>query len=170
MEVKRHPSVFGGGTRLTLHAFSVDPGAIGGPADGLWAIGVADDVNGFGTNTTTIDEVHLTLHTREGPEQIARSATWRSPIKDLGTTLVKVDTITWDDRVPTGAAVELRLRSCANPDCSDEPSWGDPVVKGMPVVMAQRRYLQAQVTMTSDGTNEAELRGLQLMYRRTAGP
>ncbi len=168
--VRRHPNVFGGGNGLTLHAFSIDAGAIGGPADGTWAVGVADDVNDIGTNTTTIDEVHLTLHTSGGPEQIVRAATWQTPIKDLGTTLVKVDAITWDHRAPTGTAVELRLRSCAQADCSDEPSWGAVVVNGMPVVLVQQRYLQAQVTMTSDGANEAELRSLQIMYRRAAGP
>ncbi len=164
-----HPNVFGGGSRLVLHVSSTDANVIGGPADGLWAVGVADDVNAIGTNSSSIEEVHVTLHTSGGPEQIARAATWRSPIKDLGTTLVKVDTITWDDRTPTGTGVELRLRSCAQPDCSDETSWGDPVAKEMPVALAQRRYLQSQVTMTSDGSNEAELRSLQVTYRRTAG-
>lgn len=167
--VRSHPNVFGGGTRLVLHEFSVDPTVIGGPADGPWAIGVADDVNAIGTNTTTIEEVHLTLHTSGGPEQIEPTATWRSPIKDLATRLVKVDAITWDERVPTGSGIELRLRSCDQADCTDQTSWGEPVVKGMPVTLAQRRYLQAQVTMTSDGSNEAELRSLQIMYRRTGG-
>jgi len=167
--VRSHPNLLGGGTRLVLHEHSVAPSAIGGPADGTWAVGVADDVNAIGTNTSSIEEVHLTLHTSGGPEQIAPTAIWRSPIKDLATRIVKVDAITWDERVPTGAGIELRLRSCDQADCSDETSWGEPVIKGMPVALAQRRYLQAQVTMTSDGTNEAELRSLQIMYRRTAG-
>jgi hypothetical protein len=165
--VRNHPFVFGG-TRLVVHAFSLDPALVGNPADGMWAIGVADDVDGIGNNTTTIAEVHLTLHTSGGPDQIERTATWRTPIKDLGTRLVKIDAITWDDRTPAGTAVELRLRSCAQPDCSDEASWGDALAKGMPALLAQRRYLQAQVTMTSDGAAEAELRSLQISYRRAS--
>lgn len=164
--VRTHPFVSGG--RVTTHAFSIDPALVGGPADGMWAVGVADDVNVFSNSNTSIEQVYLTLRTSGGPDQLARTATWLSPIKDLGTQLVKVDAITWDERVPAGTAVELRLRSCDQADCADEASWGEPVVKGMPVSRAQRRYLQAQVTMTSDGSNEAELRSLQIMYRRAA--
>jgi hypothetical protein len=165
--VQSHPGGLIGGSRLSMHAFSIDPALVGGPADGLWKIGVADDIDGLFTNTTTIDEVHLTLHTTGGPDQIAPTSTWRSPIKDLGTRLVKVDALTWDERAPAGTAVEVRLRSCEQADCADQPSWGDALPKGMPVALGQRRFLQAQVTMTSDGASEPELRALSLMYRRT---
>ncbi len=166
--VRNHQGGFIGGTRIVAHAFSVDAAVVGGPADGTWKIGVADDVNGAGNNTTSIDEVHLTLHTAGGPEQIATTSSWRTPIKDLGTRLVKIDRLTWDARTPAGSGVELRLRSCEQADCSDEPSWGDPQPKDMPVVLPQRRHVQAQVTMTTDGVSEPELRALSLMYRRTS--
>jgi len=165
--VLAHPSV-AGGTRMLTHAFSIDPALVGGPADGVWSVGIADDVDGLFNSDTSIAEAHLTLHTSGGPEQIARNAVWRTPIKDLGTQLVKIDALTWDDRAPAGTAVELRLRSCAQADCSDETSWGEPLANGMPVILPQRRYLQAQVSMTSDGTNEPELRSLRIMYRRAS--
>jgi len=165
--VRVHPNITGG-ARIVTHAFSVDPALVGGPADGTWTIGVADDLDQIFTNTTSIEEVHLTLHTSGGPDQIERTAVWRTPIKDLGTRLVKVDALTWDDRAPPGAATEVRLRSCDQPDCADEPSWGDALPKGMPVVLIQRRYLQAQVTMTSDGVSEPELRSLEIRYRRAS--
>lgn len=141
----------------------VNPALIGGALEGNWVFGMAD--NNGGGNTTSITEVHLTVHTSIGPEQVALASEWRSQILDHETRLFSIDSITWDERMPAGSLVTVHMRSCDQPDCSDA-AFGPAITKGTPPELPPRRFMQIQVKMTSDGTREPELRSLMLVYRR----
>lgn len=150
----------GGATGFQDQIHVTDPQLVGGPAPGAWVIGLGDDVTGG--NNTTLLQLNLTLHTSIGPEQIALIGTYTSPVKDLGSPLSAITDVSWAERAPI--ASEVALRACDQPDCSDAPAWSAPIdPHGHPALPA-RRYLQAQVTMHSDGTKEPELDKLAIHY------
>lgn len=135
---------------------------LGGPANGTWKLHVYDVVAGGGSSTLT--SAKLTLHTRGGPEKIARVASWTSPVLDSQTRVFAIDGVTWDDRLPDGAGLEVFVRTCQQADCSDG-TWSPAVTQQAPFAVAPGRYLQLRVDMTSNGTLEPELRSLSVMYR-----
>jgi subtilisin-like proprotein convertase family protein len=137
-----------------------DPALVGGAPAGAWIIGLGDDVNG--ANTTTLLQLNLTLHTAMGPEQIALTGMYVSPVKDLGSPLSAITDVAWRERAPI--ASEIALRTCDQPDCSDAPAWSAPIDPHGRPALAAKRYLQAQVTMHSDGTKEPELDALAIHY------
>ena len=136
-------------------------GLIGIPADGAWKLHVYD-VQDNGGNSSLLS-ARLTLHTRGGPDKLARTASWLSPILDGATPVFAIDGVIWDERL--GSGIQVRVRTCSQPDCSGA-DWGDPVVRGMPFSVTRGRYLQVRVDMTSDGSVEPELSGLRLNFRR----
>jgi subtilisin-like proprotein convertase family protein len=158
--VKIQNHVPGGGGSYQAHVHVTDPALINGPAAGAWTLGLADDAGGG--NTTTLQQFNLTLHTATGPEQIALTGTYVSPVKDLGSPLSAITDVAWSERAPI--ASEVALRTCDQPDCSDAPTWSAPIdLHGHPA-LPQKRYLQAEVTMHSDGTKEPELDALAIHY------
>ena len=108
----------------------------------------------------------ITLHTAGGPDQIARSATWTSPVLDASTAVRSIDSATWDQRVPDGATVDVRIRTCQQADCQDDTVWSDPIPRAAPFVVDPGRYVRLRVNMTSNGILEPELRSLTVKYRR----
>ena len=136
----------------------------GSAARGMWRFGVADNSSSGGSNTTRYHESHVTVHTRGGPDQIARAATWRSQVIENQTAVSQIDFVRWTERVPAGATVVVRMRTCTMADCSDG-TWSDPIVNGMAPALPARRHLQLQVEMTSDGTHEPELSAFDIQYR-----
>src|SRR5206468_239436 len=52
---------------------------------GSWSITVADQQNTSNGTGGTVNEGELTLHTGGGPEPIARTGTWTSPVVDTTT-------------------------------------------------------------------------------------
>ena len=150
----------GGATGFQDQIHVTDPQLIGGMAAGAWMVGLGDDVNGG--NTSSLLQLNLTLHTAMGPEQIALTGTYTSPVRDLGSPLSAITDVSWVERAPI--ASEVALRVCDQPDCGDAPAWSAPIdPHGHPALPA-KRYLQAQVTMHSDGTKEPELDKLAIHY------
>ncbi|MGE5182807.1 MAG: proprotein convertase P-domain-containing protein [Acidobacteriota bacterium] len=152
----------GGDTQLgtAYVTIPVTSGALlGGAAAGTWTLGVADDVTGG--NASTLQELHLTLHTHGGPEQIAIAGTWTSPVRDFMQP-VRVTDVSWTERAPL--ASNVYVRACDAADCSDQPDFGVPVADHSAPALAARRYLQARVTMYSDGTVSPELDQLAITY------
>ena len=84
---------------------------------------------------------------------------------DATSNVFAVDAVTWKERVPAGATVEVHLATCAQADCSDA-AWSPPLIKGMAFAVVPGRYLQLRVDMTSDGSHEPELSGLAVTFRR----
>jgi hypothetical protein len=80
-----------------------------------------------------------------------------------------INGITWTERAPAGASVQVQFRACQQADCSDSPAFSGPVASGMQFAIAPARYLQLRVVMTSDGSHEPELQSLAIMFRRAAG-
>lgn len=156
------------GAQITIKATAADATAtlLGGPAKGAWKLDVYDDPNGSGGGGT-ITSAKLTLHTRNGPDKIARTSQWTSAVIDATTSVFAVDGVTWKDRVPAGATTAVRLATCQHADCSDAV-WSDPVARATAFAVTPARYLQLRVDMTSDGNREPELLELGLAFRRAS--
>jgi subtilisin-like proprotein convertase family protein len=151
----------GGGNGLIDQIHVVDPALVGGAAAGAWTLGLADDVTGG--NSTALREFHITLHTSGGPEQIATTATYMTPVHPLGGALARITDVSWVERAPI--ASEVALRACAEADCSDAPAFGDPVAQHGSVTLPAAPYLQARVTLHSDGARETELDSLTITHQ-----
>ncbi|HSS02395.1 MAG TPA: PA14 domain-containing protein [Kofleriaceae bacterium] len=137
---------------------------LGGSSTGDFKLHVYDDAPGG--NHGTLHGATITLHTTGGPERVARTASWTSPVLDAATAVHTIDGIVWDQRLPEGAGLEVHVRTCQQAGCSDDPAWSPPVAPSAAVAVAPGRYLQVRVDMTSNGLVEPELRGLAVMYRR----
>ena len=145
------------------HATGLGP-LLGGPAGGSWKVHVYDVVAGGGDSALT--SAQLTLHTTGGPDRIARTASWTSPVLDAGARVLAIDGVTWDERLPAGSTLAVFVRACRQADCSDGTWPAAPVGKSTPLPIGAARYLQLRVDMTSDGVREPELRSLSVQYRR----
>jgi len=136
---------------------------LGGTANGDWKLRVYDDVNMGGGST--LKSARLTLHTKGGPDKLARMASWTSQIIDAQTPVFAIDRVTWNERTPAGAKVAVHVRTCQQSDCSGA-DWPDPIARGAAFNVPRARYLQLRVDMTSNGTLEPELGGLAIVFRR----
>jgi hypothetical protein len=136
----------------------------GGPAAGTWSLGISDTSGMPPGGNSSFEELHLTMHTSGGREQIAKRALWRSSIRESETTVSQIDSVKWTERVADGATITVRMRSCAMADCSDG-AWSEPLANGASPALPANRYLQLEVEMTSDGTHEPELEKLEVQYR-----
>jgi subtilisin-like proprotein convertase family protein len=144
------------------------PGVLlGGPVNGVWKLHVYDILTTTG-GAITLESAKLTLHTTGGPEKVARTATWTSPVLDGQTNVFAIDSATWDERVPDGATLDVHVRTCQQADCSDG-TWSAPVTKATPFSVTPGRYVQLRVDMTSNGVLEPELQSLNVTYRRDPG-
>jgi subtilisin-like proprotein convertase family protein len=147
---------------------AADLGALfGAAANGDWKLHVYDDVGGGGNSA--LESVRLTLHTTGGPDKVAKAASWTSRVIDTTTPVTAISGITWTERIPTGASVQVQFRACQQVDCSDSPAWSNPLTSGAPFTIAPARYLQLRVEMTSDGNHEPELQSLAIRFQRAAG-
>jgi hypothetical protein len=139
-------------------------GLLNGPAGGEWKLRAFDNPGGP-QNQSSLIRARLTLHTRGGPDKVARTASWTSPVIDATTAAFAVDGVTWQERVPTGSSIVVRLATCQQASCADAV-FLDPLTKATAVQIPRARYMQLRVEMTSNGTREPELQGLALSYRR----
>lgn len=137
---------------------------LGGSATGDWKLHVYDVTANGGASTLT--KAKLTLHTTGGPEKIAKTASWTSPVLDAQTNVIAIDSVTWDERLPASATLGIFVRACQQADCSDGVWPTAPVTKSTAFAIGPARYLQLRVDMTSNGTLEPELKSLSVMYRR----
>ncbi|HEX8111532.1 MAG TPA: hypothetical protein VF516_27565 [Kofleriaceae bacterium] len=161
------------GTDDLLFQVTVPPGAgplaqlLGGPAGGIWKLHVYDDRLGDKGIPSVLKSARLTLHTTGGPERIARTASWTSPLLALPSDVLLVSNVMWDARLPQGATVSVQARSCAQPDCS-HAAWL-PVTPSAATALPPAPFLQLRLELTSDGVVEPELRSLSVSYVRTPG-
>jgi hypothetical protein len=114
---------------------------------------------------STLKSARLTLHTKGGPDKLARMASWTSQVIDAQTPVFAIDRVTWNERAGGNAKVAVHVRTCQQADCSGA-AWPDPIAQGAAFDVPRGRYLQLRVEMTSDGTVEPELGGLALAFRR----
>ena len=139
---------------------------LGATVAGTWTMTVTDTSGAQGGGDSQLLGFYVTMHTQTGLDQIAPQAMWRWT-GDLTTSVASIDDIDWTERVPTaGTAAMVQIRSCDMARCADNPPWSDPLTRHVAPEIAMKRYLQIQVTMTSDGTSESEVDSLTLAYRR----
>ncbi|HVK76503.1 MAG TPA: PA14 domain-containing protein [Kofleriaceae bacterium] len=152
----------GNGTR-TFRFFDLAQLA-GKPAGGRYVVRLSDTRPGGNGSRT---DLSLVVHYRGGPDQVARSGTYTSPVRDLGAGVVAIDAVRFGATVPAGAAVAIRLRGCDDPTaCASQP-WSGPFTDpaGGPVGLPPTRYLQYRVELTSDGERGAEVDWVEVDYR-----
>jgi hypothetical protein len=131
------------------------------PAAGEWAVRVTDTAMG---QTGSITDVQLAVHMANGPDQIARAASYTSAVRDLGEGVVGLGAVRLGARVPSGAGVGVRLRGCDAPEgCAAEP-WSAPLADGESAGLPARRFVQYRVELTSAGEREPELDFFELAY------
>ena len=131
------------------------------PADGDWVVKVTDTAQG---QTGSITDVQLAVHMGNGPDQIARAASFTSAVKDLGEGVVEFGAVHLGARVPTGAGAVVRLRGCDAPDACEQASWSAPLADGDDAGLPPRRYLQYRVELTSAGEREPEVDFVEVAY------
>jgi subtilisin-like proprotein convertase family protein len=155
-----------GGNRVLQQTISAGTSELlGGPSGGDWRLHVYDDPGGSGNNTS-LKSAKITLHTTGGPGRIAKTASWTSAVFDAASRVRAIDGVTWNQRLPDGGGLEVRVRTCRQADCSDGPAWSPVVTPSTAFDVEPARYLQVRVDMTSNGVFEPELRSLAVMYRR----
>jgi subtilisin-like proprotein convertase family protein len=157
--IRNHTGTGGGTDFVQIHV--TDPQLVGGPAAGTWVLGLGDDVTGG--NTSALREFHLTLHTSGGPDQVATTATYVTPVHALGGALARITDVAWIERA--AVASEVALRACEQPDCSDAPPWSEQLAQHATPTLPAAPYVQARVTLHSDGTRETELDSLTIRYQ-----
>jgi subtilisin-like proprotein convertase family protein len=135
---------------------------LGAAANGDWKLHVYDDMATGGNSA--LESARLTLHMTGGPDKVAKAASWTSRVIDTTTPVTAIHGITWNERAPTGATVQVQFRACQQADCSDGPAFSGPVTSGALFTIAPARYLQLRVVMTSDGNHEPELQSLAITF------
>jgi subtilisin-like proprotein convertase family protein len=151
----------GGATSIIDQIHITDPLLVGGAAAGTWTLGMGDDVTGG--NTSSLREFHLTLHTSGGPEQVATTATYLTPVHALGGALARITDVAWIEHAAVPS--EVALRACEQPDCSDGAAWSSPGGQHATPTLPAAPYIQARVTLHSDGARETELDSLTIRYQ-----
>jgi subtilisin-like proprotein convertase family protein len=133
----------------------------GKPASGSWKVEVADE---SGQNTGTTGSAALTVHNTGGRPPIATSATYVSPVHDLGEPS-QIDGVSAGATTPDGTALAIRVRTGASQDELQARAWSDPVAPGAPPIVPAGRFVQYKVELSSDGDRSAALDWVQLVYR-----
>ncbi len=159
MTVRADPN---GGTSYI--ASGVSTFMLGQPANGVWKLGISDNSGSGGSGDSQYAELHVTMHTTAGLEQIAKTSTWRSPIIENQTAVALIDFVSWGERAPTGSMVDVRMRTCAMASCADGV-WSEKLANGAAPMLTPNRYIQLQVVMTNDGTRESEVDKINIQYR-----
>ena len=111
-------------------------------------------------------DFQVTPHYLGGEPPIALTSAYESPVRDLGSGIAAFTRASWVERVPAGANVIVKLRTCeAAAACAAEP-WGtelsDPA-GGDPGVPA-RRFAQYRVELSSNGDRPPALDEISVEY------
>ncbi|HUQ04791.1 MAG TPA: proprotein convertase P-domain-containing protein [Kofleriaceae bacterium] len=133
------------------------------PAEGEWTVRVTDTANG---QVGSLTDVQLAVHMANGPDQIARTASYTSPVRDLGEGVRTLGAVTLGARLPVGAGATVRLRGCDTAEACEAEPWSAPLADGDPAGLPARRYLQYRLELTSGGEREAEIDFVELAYSR----
>ncbi len=132
------------------------------PAAGAWGLRVTDTAQG---NSGTLLDFQVAVHMANGPDQVARTASFTSLVRDLGAGVIAIDTVHLGARIPAGTTIQVRLRSCDAPELCATTAWSPAITDGGTPAMAPARYIQYQLELTSDGSRAPELDSFALDYR-----
>ena len=93
----------------------------GAPVAGTWILRVNDLA---ASDSGTVLDFQVTPHYVGGEPPIALTSAYESPVRDLGSGIAAFTRVSWVERVPAGANVIVKLRTCeAAAACAAEP-WG----------------------------------------------
>jgi subtilisin-like proprotein convertase family protein len=134
----------------------------GAPVAGTWILRVNDTAS---SDTGTLLDFQVTPHYAGGEPPIATTSAYESQIRDLGN-VAAITRVSWTERLPAGADIAVRMRTCAAAaECTTE-SWSAPIsdpAGGAPAV-TPRRFVQYRVELTSNGDRPPALDDLKIDY------
>jgi hypothetical protein len=133
--------------------------------DGTWRLRLVEEQSN-GTSGT-FNEFAMTLAYDGGEPPIAPTASYQSPLRDLGSDSPEVLSIQWNERVPAGSTLAIRVRTCSTAEaCAAEP-WSEPLTDpaGSTLPFTAQRFLQWRTEMTSNGDVTPSLESLFVEYR-----
>lgn len=141
----------------------VTTGLNGAPASGTWTLRVNDTLS---SDTGTIQDFQLTVHYAGGDPPIPTTASYESTVRDLGNA-VSIDSVDWGERLPAGADVQLRVRTCAAPGDCASAAWSAPITApgGTDPGVTAQRYLQYRVDLTSNGDRAPAVEWVRIDYQ-----
>lgn len=131
------------------------------PAAGTWGVRVTDTAQ---AQAGTVTDLQLAVHMHDGPDQIARTASYTSAVHDLGAGVKAIGAVHVGARVPAGASVAVRVRGCDAPEACAAEAWSAPLADGDSAGLPARRYLQYRVELTSNGEREPEVDWVEVAY------
>jgi len=152
----------GGSTGGTLTERFTRADLNGAPVAGTWILRVNDTQ---ASDAGTLQDFQVTVHHGAGEPPIATSAAVESQVRDLGD-VAAITRVSWLERVPAGADIAVRLRTCATAaGCATEP-WSPPITDpaGATPVVAPRRFAQYRVELTSNGDRGPVLDQITIEY------
>jgi hypothetical protein len=135
----------------------------GQPVNGTWTLSVNDHQT---TDTGTLNDFAITPHWNGGQAPIPTASSFDSTVRDLGAGVTAIDAVTWDERLPTGADIAVRVRTCAVATACAAAPWSVAITTpgGAPAV-APAQFLQYRVELSSNGDRAPILDRLRVDYR-----
>ncbi len=138
----------------------------GGPAAGTWVLRASDLAS---QDSGTLLDFQVTPHFTGGEPPIAPAAAYESAVRDLGAGIAAITRVSWVERLPAGADIAVRMRTCeAAASCAAEP-WSAPITDpagGAPAV-TPRRFAQYRIELSSDGDRSPALDEITVDYAVT---
>ncbi len=135
----------------------------GGPVAGTWTLRLNDTLS---SDSGTLLDFQVTPHHAAGEAPIPLASSFESTVRDLGNA-VSIDAVDWGERVPTGADVQVRVRTCAVVEDCATASWSAPITApgGADPGVAAQRYLQYRIDFTSNGDRAPAVEWLRIDYQ-----
>ncbi len=135
----------------------------GRPVNGTWILRVNDTQS---TDVGTLLDFQVTPHHAAGEPPIAATSAYDSAVRDLGAGVNAITRVSWIERLPAGADIGVRLRTCdVAGDCAAQP-WSAAITDaagGVPAV-TPRRFAQYRIELTSNGDRPPALDQITVEY------
>lgn len=134
----------------------------GAPVNGTWILRVNDLASG---DSGTLLDFQVTAHHAAGEPPIATTSWYESAVRDLSATLNAITRVSWIERLPAGADIHVRMRTCDTPSaCAGQPWSAALMDSGLTPLVTPRRYAQYRVEMTSNGDRAPALDQITVEY------
>ncbi len=147
----------------TWRTFRADAALIGAPLNGTWILRVTDNV---ALDGGTVLDFAITVHHAAGEPPIVTASAYDSQVRDLGAGVNAITRVSWLERLPAGADLGVRMRTCDSaPGCAAQP-WSAAITdpNGVTPLVTARRFAQYRVELTCNGDRPPALDQLTVEY------
>jgi subtilisin-like proprotein convertase family protein len=134
----------------------------GAPVNGTWILRVNDTQ---ASDSGTLLDFQVTVHHAAGEPPIATTSAYDSAVRDLGANINSITRVTWIERLPAGADIHVRMRTCdAAAACAAQPWSAALTDSGLTPLVTARRFAQYRVELTSNGDRAPALDQITVEY------